>query len=1254
MIKFVINKTDLPEKMNEQTSLPPQQILLNRITNNIRQSLELQKILSVTVAEVHSFLGTDRLKIYQFQPEGHGLVIAESLNESRLPSLLGLNFPADDIPIYARELYLQTRQRTIIDLSKQQIGISALGSIEAGELPETQDIRYRPLDPCHMEYMIAMGVQSSIVVPIIIEMTTPKELQIPSLKPNQHLWGLLVSHHSEPRNVTEEELNFIQAVVDQVSVAISQSILLEQVREKAQQESNVNRVTTLLYAKPMVQLQEALEAAVDLFQGSGGRLYLPITDTSQASELYICGDQPDQISGHNRCIEENLLWQKFLRSAESDVNSEAETNSSVHPWSVHWMRLAYALSDISREPITNLNIWAIADIYQEPLFRTLVTAFQTTDVRGILIVPIYSGNEVVGCLSIFRNDSDREMLWAGEHNPDKRQLSPRQSFQAWKQIKKGESDAWKESDIRLVQALAERFATAIKQYKLYRQVQVLNASLEQQIQIRTAELQYSTMIANQQRALARILAKLQKALDTKTIFCTATEEVRQLLAVDRVSIYHFDSDWGGGFIKDLESISPEWNNIAVATRTVWNDSHLQETQGGRYKNHEVSNVSDIYNAELSPCHIEVLEHYFIKAFLIIPIFVGRQLWGLLGIYKHSSPRIWEDSEVEFGKQVAAYLGSALQQAEILEQTQTQARQLPAIEEQQQTLASVIGKIRETLDLSTIFNTTTQEVRHLLNADRVVIFRFQDTPNHEQALIISEDIRTGYLSILDTPVKKHFLAEAVKLNPSKKCYAIDDVDNTEIADYYLKMLSEFQVKASLVVPLFRNKELWGLLCIHQCSKVRQWQIREQEFAIQIASQLGVALQQAELLTQAQTMREAADAANTAKSEFLANMSHELRTPLNAILGLSESLQENIYGELNEKQEQAIATIEQSGQHLLNLISDILDLTQIEVGKLKLQIAPTSLPKLCDNSLSFVKLAAAAKKISIETKITPLVLEVVVDELRMRQVLINLLNNAVKFTPAGGKVTLNVEIDNENLHQPKLQFQVMDTGIGIAPENIGKLFHSFVQIDSKLNRQYEGTGLGLALVKHLVEIQNGKVDVRSALGQGSCFTVTVPYITIPRSQPQLLLSPSLPTKTNLELENKKPSVSPVNTNHQFSTTPLILLAEDQEANTTMIVDFLVMQGYEIIQAKNGQEALEMTKDRHPNLILMDIQMPIMDGLEATRQIRDIPEIASTPVIALTALAMPNDRKRCLEAGANDYLSKPVKLKQLLLTIQRILQE
>ncbi|MEL6552306.1 MAG: GAF domain-containing protein [Cyanobacteria bacterium J06621_11] len=216
-----------------------QEGLLHRIANRIRRSLELQEILDAMVAEVRDYLGTDRVKVYQFKPDNSGLVIAESIDRDRLPSLLGLHFPADDIPPYARELFLRARQRSVVNIDSAQIGVSPLDDPETGLSQERRDLRYRALDPCHKEYLTAMGVKSSVVVPIVLEEISTGVRQS---DPAVHLWGLLACHHSESRNVTESELQFIQAVVDQVGVAISQSILLNRVRAQAQQESNVNRI----------------------------------------------------------------------------------------------------------------------------------------------------------------------------------------------------------------------------------------------------------------------------------------------------------------------------------------------------------------------------------------------------------------------------------------------------------------------------------------------------------------------------------------------------------------------------------------------------------------------------------------------------------------------------------------------------------------------------------------------------------------------------------------------------------------------------------------------------------------------------------------------------------------------------------------------------------------------------------------------------------------------------------------------------
>ncbi|WP_039963198.1 response regulator, partial [Kamptonema sp. PCC 6506] len=230
---------------------------------------------------------------------------------------------------------------------------------------------------------------------------------------------------------------------------------------------------------------------------------------------------------------------------------------------------------------------------------------------------------------------------------------------------------------------------------------------------------------------------------------------------------------------------------------------------------------------------------------------------------------------------------------------------------------------------------------------------------------------------------------------------------------------------------------------------------------------------------------------------------------------------------------------------------------------------------------------------------------------------------------------------------LRIAIIDTGIGIAPENINKLFQPFIQIDSALNRQYDGTGLGLALVKRIVELHGGQVGLTSNVGFGSCFTIDLP------STAGALFSAELSSAELSSAEVESQSSSSLEPNEaQQKALPLILLAEDNEANISTVSSYLKAKGYRIVLAKNGEEAIALAKSENPNLILMDIQMPGMDGLEAMQQIRLDPKLVKVPIIALTALAMSSDRDRCLAAGANDYISKPVKLKQLAATIQQLL--
>jgi PAS domain S-box-containing protein len=375
----------------------------------------------------------------------------------------------------------------------------------------------------------------------------------------------------------------------------------------------------------------------------------------------------------------------------------------------------------------------------------------------------------------------------------------------------------------------------------------------------------------------------------------------------------------------------------------------------------------------------------------------------------------------------------------------------------------------------------------------------------------------------------------------------------------------------------------------------------------------------------------------KDEFLTNMSHELRTPLNAILGISESLEEQVAGPLNEKQLKYIRTVSESGQHLLSLINDILDLSKIEAGRMTLNIQSVTVEPLIQSSMRMIKELAQKKNLNISSSVDSKINAIQVDERRMKQVLVNLLSNAVKFTPEHGKIGVDVSGDPET---GQVTLTVWDTGIGIDPGNISQLFQPFIQLDSGLDREHPGTGLGLALVAQVIRLHGGRVGVQSNLGTGSSFFVVLPW------NPDGADHASKPVGANVPTRLLDPAAR--------GQKGKILLVEDTDSVILFVGDYLQALGYQVIVARDGIYGVAEAQKQHPDLILMDIQMPGMDGFEATQLIRNNPAIQDIPIIALTAMAMPGDRERCLKAGMQAYLSKPVSLKELADLIRHHLQD
>ncbi len=385
----------------------------------------------------------------------------------------------------------------------------------------------------------------------------------------------------------------------------------------------------------------------------------------------------------------------------------------------------------------------------------------------------------------------------------------------------------------------------------------------------------------------------------------------------------------------------------------------------------------------------------------------------------------------------------------------------------------------------------------------------------------------------------------------------------------------------------------------------------------------------------TAKTAAEVANTTKSEFLANMSHEIRTPMNGVIGNAQLLR---FTDLTEEQSRYLEYIEADATHLVSVINDLLDISKIEAGKMELEQTSFSLRDCINGLLKPMTPRIATKGLNLKTEIDSTVPEAVIgDQLRLKQILRNLVGNAVKFTEKGG-ITLTVELNKRTEQTAFIQFSIADTGIGIPHEALQKLFVPFTQADNTVTRKFGGTGLGLSICNRLAGLMGGHISVESTEGSGSCFQVILPF--------QINPSPER------HQEPQQQSDAPFT----WEGAPLtILLADDNQTSLIMTAKLLRHFGHRVYTAENGAEALEQWRKARFNLVLMDVQMPVMDGLEATRIIREEERAANrhTSIIALTAHALVEQRRQLLSSGFDGYVSKPLDIAALHTEMKRVLE-
>jgi len=464
------------------------------------------------------------------------------------------------------------------------------------------------------------------------------------------------------------------------------------------------------------------------------------------------------------------------------------------------------------ENYRNGRVWAVADIYEANLAECYIALLSQFQIRANLVVPLMQGIELWGLLCIHQCSGPRQ---------------------------------WQNSEIGFVKQIAFQFGIALEQGEYLKQVKEQSAQLEE--------------IAQTQKAVAKILNKLLQCEDVGSIYRVTNADVRLMLKCDRVAIYRFAPDWSGKFV--AESVAKGWATlVGPDIETIWPDTHLQETQGGRYAKRQTLVVDDIYTIGHAECHLDILEQFEVRAYLTAPIFVADKLWGVLCAYQNSGSRHWNEAEITAVTQIGLGVGTSLQRLGYLEQEKQQSEKFARLAERESKFINLLYKTGQriaerlqqgTLNSDTLFRATSQELRQLFQADRVACYRFH--PDWSGEFVI-EDVGSAYVKLAGTelgqvsdPVLQETMGGEYRKNQAS---VVRDISNSDNLTFDRDLLTQWGAKSYMIAPLFRGDQLWGLLAVYQNTECRNWEEGEVKLLVQMATQLGIAMQQAEFLEQIQ--------------------------------------------------------------------------------------------------------------------------------------------------------------------------------------------------------------------------------------------------------------------------------------------------------------------------------------------------------------------------------------------------------------------
>jgi len=640
-----------------------------------------------------------------------------------------------------------------------------------------------------------------------------------------------------------------------------------------------------------------------------------------------------------------------------------------------------------------------------------------------------------------------------------------------------------------------------------------------------------------------------------------------------------------------ESMTKGWQSLTseVGENTIWEDTYLQETKGGRYVNHQSFIADDIYEANLNPCHVEILEQYQARAFMVVPVFIGDKLWGLLGAYQNSGPRCWEEREVALLTQVGNQLGVALNQANLLAQTKQQSRQL------QTTVAdlnAIVDNLADGLLVIDIFGNITR-----FNPALLKMFQLEN------------------INLKNSNISHYFPANLIKLikeNSEKK----RNTFNTDVA------LPNDCFGQALATTIIKDLEDEAEECLGWVILIRDV-THEREI-------------------------------DRMKTDFLATVSHELRTPLTSVLGFASIIQDKmnkvIFPAVSSDNSKVVKAMKRVGdnvniivseaERLTSLINDVLDIAKMEAGRVDWKMELTDPVIILERAIAATSSLFINSNVNLVKHIPQDLPNITVDRDRLIQVVINLISNGVKFTEEGF-VTCTARLQNS-----ELIVEIADTGMGIAKENHEKVFERFAQVGNVLTNKPKGTGLGLPICKQIVEHHGGKIWVESELGQGSTFIFSIPITT----------KEELYKSYNLDFENLKKQLA--NSTETMETIPAknslkkVILVVDDDANIRELLrQSLEEESYEVIEAENGFEAINFAKSLTPDLIILDVKMPQINGFDVAAILKNNPETMSIPIIILSIL---QDEERGYKIGIDRFLPKPLNKDGLLREVNSLLTQ